>query len=199
VWYCAVLRVEALVAPVGIDRSSRGRESVTRAAGSARGVRARGRTRAQRTRGLAACVTATRASVVADRRVADVGERESTWGVRTREPDDLVLHLFEREGVTVVDVGEKLFVRLLVAGGFGEAMAHESDEGVDVLDGHGLHVAELRSRGVDRGDVVKSRSHGVMLETKSTCPPLSSSPHAHSFVLGTAVMNNNNLPLPRVH
>ena len=45
-----VLRVEALVAPVGIDRSSRGRESVTRAAGSARGVRARGRTRARRTR-----------------------------------------------------------------------------------------------------------------------------------------------------
>ena len=26
----------------------------------------------------------------------------------------------------------------------------------------------------------------------STCPPLSSSPHAHSFVLGTAVINNNN-------
>jgi hypothetical protein len=24
-----------------------------------------------------------------------------------------------------------------------------------------------------------------------TCPPLSSSPHAHSFVLGTAVINNN--------
>ena len=56
--------------------------------------------------------------MVANRRVACVGERESTWGVRTREPDDLVLHLVEREGVTVVDVGEKLFVRLLVAGGF---------------------------------------------------------------------------------
>jgi hypothetical protein len=26
----------------------------------------------------------------------------------------------------------------------------------------------------------------------STCPPLSSSPHAHSFVLGTAIINNNN-------
>ena len=36
------------------------------------------------------------------------------------EPDDLVLHLVEREeGVTVVDVGEKLFVRFLMAGGFG--------------------------------------------------------------------------------
>jgi hypothetical protein len=41
-----VLRVEALVAPVGVDRSSRGRESATRAAGVARGVRAGGRTRA---------------------------------------------------------------------------------------------------------------------------------------------------------
>jgi hypothetical protein len=47
-----------------------------------------------------------------------VGERETTWVVRTREPDDLVLHLVEREGVTVVDVGEKLFVRLLMAGCF---------------------------------------------------------------------------------
>ena len=44
-----------------------------------------------------------------------VGERESTWGTRIREPDDFVLHLLEREGVTVVDVGEKFFVCLLVA------------------------------------------------------------------------------------
>ena len=80
-----------------------------------------------------------------------MGERESTWGVRTREPDDLVFHLVQREGVTVVEVCEKLLVCLLVAGGFGEVKAHESDEGEDVLDGHGLHVAELRSRGVDRG------------------------------------------------
>ena len=40
-----VLRVEALVAPVGVDRSSRGREGATRAAGAARGVRSGGRTR----------------------------------------------------------------------------------------------------------------------------------------------------------
>jgi hypothetical protein len=83
--------------------------------------------------------------VVANRRVAVVGERE----------------------VTVVDVSEKLFVRLLVAGGFREVKAHESDEGVDVLDCHGLHVAELRSRVFDRGDVVKIRSHGDILETKT--------------------------------
>jgi hypothetical protein len=38
-----------------------------------------------------------------------MGERESTWGTRIREPDDCVLHLLQREGVTVVDVGEKLF------------------------------------------------------------------------------------------
>jgi hypothetical protein len=102
--------------------------------------------------------------VVANGRVAGVGERKSTRGTRIREPDDFVLHLLECEGVTVVDVGEKLFVRLLVAGGFEEAKAHESDEGVDVLDGHGLNVAEFRSRGVDRGDVFKSRSHGVILD-----------------------------------
>jgi hypothetical protein len=84
-----------------------------------------------------------------------------------REPDDLVLHLLKREGVTVVDVGEKLFVGLLVSGGLGEVKAHESDEGVDVLDGHGLHVAELRSRVIDRGNVVKSGSHGVILEVET--------------------------------
>ena len=31
-----------------------------------------------------------------------------------------------------------------------------------------------------------------LFESHSTCPPLSSSPHAHSFVLGTAVIINNN-------
>jgi hypothetical protein len=76
-----------------------------------------------------------------------------------REPVDLVLHLLEREGVTVIYVGEKFFVRLLVSGGFREVKAHESDEGVDVRDGHGLHVAELRSRGVDRGNVVSNGIH----------------------------------------
>jgi len=62
-------------------------------------------------------------------------------GARSKEPDDLVLHLVERECVAVINVGEKLFVRLLVAGGFTEVEAHESDEGIDVWDRHGLHVA----------------------------------------------------------
>jgi hypothetical protein len=57
-----------------------------------------------------------------------------------------VLHLVQREGVTVVNVGEKLFVCPLVAGGFREVETHESDEGI--LDCHGLHVAELRSRSI---------------------------------------------------
>jgi hypothetical protein len=87
------------------------------------------------------CVTTTRAAVVAYRRVAGMGKRESTGGARTREPDDLVLHLVERGCVTIVNVGKKLFVRLLVARGFREVEAHESDEGVDVLDWHGLHLA----------------------------------------------------------
>jgi hypothetical protein len=39
-------------------------------------------------------------------------------------------------------------------------------EGVDVLDCHGMHVAEMRSRDFDRSDVGKRRSHGVILETK---------------------------------
>ena len=113
--------------------------------------------------------------MVANRRVACVGERESTWGTRIREPDDFVLHLLEHEGVTIVDVGEKLFVRLLVAGGFEEVKAHESDEDVDVLDGHRLHVAELRSREVDRDNVVKSMEsflklrHVLRPQSRSLC------------------------------
>ena len=35
-----------------------------------------------------------------------------------------------------------------------------------------------------------------LVVSHSTCPPLSSSPHAHSFVIGTAVINNNNPPPP---
>jgi hypothetical protein len=34
-----------------------------------------------------------------------------------------------------------------------------------------------------------------LVVSHSTCPPLSSSPHAHIFVLGTAVINNNALHL----
>jgi hypothetical protein len=71
---------------------------------------------------------------------------KSTRGTRIGEPDDLVLHLLKHQGVTIINVGEKLFVCLLVAGGFREVKAHESDEGIDVLDCHGLHVAELRNR-----------------------------------------------------
>ncbi len=78
-------------------------------------MRPRRGTRARRARGLATRVAAARTTVVANGRVADMGERKSTRGTRMREPDDL-LHLLEREGVTFVDVGEKLFVRLLVAG-----------------------------------------------------------------------------------
>ena len=78
-----------------------------------------------------------------------------------------MLHLVEREGVTVVNVGKKLFVRLLVAGGFREVEAHESDEGIDVLECHGLHVTELRSRRVDRSNVGSSRGSGVILETEA--------------------------------
>jgi hypothetical protein len=70
-----VLRVEVLVVTVGVDRSSRDREIATRAAGAARGVRARGRTRQRRMRCLATCVTATRASVVANQRVTSDDDR----------------------------------------------------------------------------------------------------------------------------
>jgi hypothetical protein len=68
----------------------------------------------------------------------EIAQNASIRGMRV---DDLVLHLVDREGVAVVNVGEKLFVLLLVPGGFREVEAHESDEGVDVRYCHGLHVA----------------------------------------------------------
>ena len=58
------------------------------------------------------------------RSVACAGDRQSTRYARTREPDDRVLHLVKRERMTVVKVGEKLFVDLL--GGFREVEDHES-------------------------------------------------------------------------
>jgi hypothetical protein len=135
-------------------------------------VSARAACAARRARSMARRVatgdgTAARAAVGAFRIVAGSGERDSTRGARTREPDDHVLHCVKRELMTVVNVGEKLFVGLLVAGGFREVEAHESDEGVDVRYCHGLHVAELRSRGVDGGNVVGSSSRGVVLETEA--------------------------------
>ena len=39
----------------------------------------------------------------------------------------------------------------------------------------------------------------LLLTHNSTCPPLSSSPHAHSFVIGPAVIKHTHIPLPRVH
>jgi hypothetical protein len=38
-----------------------------------------------------------------------------------------------------------------------------------------------------------------LVVSHSTCPPLFSSPHAHSFVLGTAVRNTHASSLPRLH
>jgi hypothetical protein len=134
-------------------------------------VSARAACAARRARSMARRVatgdgTAARAAVGAFRSVAGSGERDSTRGARTREPDDHVLHCVKRELVTVVNVGEKLFVGLLVARGFREVEAHESDEGVDVRYCHGLHVAELRSRGVDGGNVV-----GVAAAVESSLKP----------------------------
>ena len=37
-----------------------------------------------------------------------------------------------------------------------------------------------------------------LVVSHSTCPPLSSSPNAHSFVLGTAVINNKQAPDPLI-
>ena len=45
-----------------------------------------------------------------------------------------------RVAISTVDVCEKFFVRLLVAGGFGEVEAHECDEGVDVAPGRSWTV-----------------------------------------------------------
>jgi hypothetical protein len=78
-----------------------------------------------------------------------------------REQDDRVLHLVKHECMTVVNVGEKLFLGFQEPEGFIEVEAHDSEEGVDVRYCHGLHVAELRTRGelvVDGGNVVCSSS-----------------------------------------
>jgi hypothetical protein len=88
-----------------------------------------------------ASVATARAAVGACQSVAVAGERKSTRVATTREPDDRVLHLVKCERVAFVNVGEKLFICLLVAGGFREVEALESDEDVDIRYRHGLDVA----------------------------------------------------------
>ena len=100
--------VEAKVVPVGTVRSSRCRK------GSDEGCLC-GWMNASEGMNSSAKDWTCLLVVVAYRRVAVVGKRKCTGGARSREPDDLVLHLVERECVAIVNVGEKLFERLLEA------------------------------------------------------------------------------------
>jgi hypothetical protein len=104
--------------------------------------------------------------VGACRSVPCAGESDSTRCARTREPDEHVVHLVNHDHMTLPS-STNLIVCLLVAGGFREVEAKENDEDVDVRYRHEMHVAELRSRDVDGGDVVGSSSRGVILEIEA--------------------------------
>jgi len=94
-------------------------------------------------------------------------ECKRTHGFGAREPDDDVLHSFKCESVASVDVGNKLLVGFLVARCFREVEALEADEGEDVLNRHGRHVAKLRHACVNGRDVVSACGRGVVLETET--------------------------------
>jgi hypothetical protein len=105
--------------------------------------------------GLCGVVTVAAARAGVGTPSVDGDEWKRTHGFGVREPDDDVLHRFKRESVASVDVGNKLLVGFLVARCFREVEAHEGDEGEDVLNRHGGHVAELRHAGVDGCDIVR--------------------------------------------
>ena len=94
-------------------------------------------------------------------------ECKHTHGFGVREPDDDVLHCFKRENIAIVNVGNKLLVGFLVARCFREVEALEADEGEDVLNRHGRHVAKLRNACVNGRDVVSACGRGVVLETET--------------------------------
>ncbi len=96
-----------------------------RAAGAAGGARREGR--------ATTSVVAAGAAVVAQLVVvASVrGENTGSWMPSARVLGEHVLHLLESERMAVVNESDKLFVGLLVAGGFGEMEPHKGDKGVN--------------------------------------------------------------------
>ena len=82
----------------------------------------------------------------------------------------------------------------------GEARALESivDEALHEVQRCRVHVGQLRLARVAQRFGFDSQTKGPV--SRSTCPPLSPSPHANSFVTCPAVINNclNDLGIPQV-
>jgi hypothetical protein len=53
-----------------------------------------------------------------------IAKCERTHGFGTRKPDDVMLHAFQRESVTSINVGKKFLAGVLVARCVREAEAH---------------------------------------------------------------------------
>ena len=128
-----VLCIETLILPVELLFVSDflGRKSAARARAACAAANARSAGRATTS------VAAAEAGVVNDA----VGERGESTGKGmpiARVLEDLLLHLVDRECMTVINVVDKLFVRLLVEGSFREMEPHKGDKGVNVGDRGGM-------------------------------------------------------------
>jgi hypothetical protein len=74
-----------------------------------------------------------------------------------------------------------------------DSLSHFSSHALPFFSPPSFHTLSLSPRSLVCGGQPSPHKPRLVV-SHSTCPPLSSSPHAHSFVLSTAVINNN---LPR--
>ena len=71
-----------------------------------------------------------------------------------------------------------------------DSLSHSSSHWLPFFSLPSFHTLALFRRSLVFGGQPSPHKPRLVV-SHSTCPPLSSSPHAHSFVLGTAVINNN--------
>jgi hypothetical protein len=71
-----------------------------------------------------------------------------------------------------------------------DSLSHSSSHALPFFSPPSFHTLSLSPRSLVCGGQASPHKPRLVV-SHSTCPPLSSSPHAHSFVLGTAVINTH--------
>ena len=129
-------------------------------------MRPMGGTRTQRWRCHVACVTATRAAEVANRRVSSTDSSEGIGGGRAvvRVLEANLQHFLEREGIAFINECHKVAVGTLMASRWRKMKSHNRCKSVDLGDRHQFDSDELGERFIKAKDVGGERSRGVILD-----------------------------------
>ena len=120
----------------------------------------------QRTMCLAACLTATRATVVANRRVSSTDSSEDIGGGRAiaRVLEANLQHFFECEGIAFINQRHKVVVGAFMASRQRKMKSRKHGKSVDLGEQHWFDSDELGKRFIKAIDVVGERSRGVILD-----------------------------------